>query len=172
MTDSVSRIGVVWTESVTAASYGPDQANYRSAILEQYRAYVEMADRVSARRGSTNTFFLSLNTAILALLGSVGSAWVNFSPWVLLLSAVGLVGQCVAWYYIVRSYRQLSAAKFLVIGALEERLPCAPWQAEWSVLGYGRRRSTYWPLSRLEQWVPMLFATIYILGYAMLAPHG
>ena len=33
---------------------------YDSAVLEQYRLYVEMADRVSARRGLTNSFFLTL----------------------------------------------------------------------------------------------------------------
>ena len=33
-----------------------------SVVLEQYKLYVEMADRVSARRGVTNTFFLTLNS--------------------------------------------------------------------------------------------------------------
>ena len=32
-------------------------------LLEQYKIYVEMADRISARRGLANTFFLTLNTA-------------------------------------------------------------------------------------------------------------
>jgi hypothetical protein len=31
-------------------------------VLEKYKLYVEMADRVSARRGLTNSFFLALNT--------------------------------------------------------------------------------------------------------------
>jgi hypothetical protein len=37
--------------------------------LEQYKIYVEMADRISARRGMTNTFFLTLNTAIFTAVG-------------------------------------------------------------------------------------------------------
>src|SRR3989442_10768421 len=39
------------------------------AALEQYKLYVEMADRISARRQTANEFFLSVNTAIVALLG-------------------------------------------------------------------------------------------------------
>src|SRR2546426_1964670 len=39
------------------------------AALEQYKLYVEMADRISARRQTANEFFLSVNTVIVALLG-------------------------------------------------------------------------------------------------------
>ena len=35
--------------------------------LEQYKLYVEMADRISSRRQNANSFFLSINTAIVAL---------------------------------------------------------------------------------------------------------
>ena len=41
---------------------------YDGALLEQYKLYVEMADRVSARRGLTNSFFLTLNTSVVAAL--------------------------------------------------------------------------------------------------------
>src|SRR4051794_23317808 len=54
----------LWAEAVSDAD-----AAYRSAVLEQYKIYVEMADRISARRGLTNTFFLTLNTAIFTLIG-------------------------------------------------------------------------------------------------------
>ncbi len=35
--------------------------------LELYKLAVEMADRVSARRATANAFFLTVNTALLAL---------------------------------------------------------------------------------------------------------
>ena len=37
----------------------PDRSGstYDEAVLEQYKLYVEMADRISARRGLTNTPF-------------------------------------------------------------------------------------------------------------------
>ena len=52
---------------------GPrDATTYESAVLEQYRLYVEMADRVSARRGLANSFFLTLNTGIFTLVAAFG----------------------------------------------------------------------------------------------------
>lgn len=51
------------------AQPGYSGADGTSVLLEQYKIYVEMADRVSARRGLTNTFFLSLNSAIFAAIG-------------------------------------------------------------------------------------------------------
>ena len=42
----------------------------RGHLLEQYKLYLEMADRISSRRQSANSFFLSLNTALVALVGS------------------------------------------------------------------------------------------------------
>ncbi|MEO0973262.1 MAG: hypothetical protein AAFX85_09215, partial [Pseudomonadota bacterium] len=41
-----------------------DSTRWRSAMLEQYKLYVEMTDRISQRRGAANTFFLTLNTAV------------------------------------------------------------------------------------------------------------
>jgi len=47
--------------------WNEDAATTRSdvnLVMDQYKLYVEMADRVSARRSLANTFFLTLNTAI------------------------------------------------------------------------------------------------------------
>ncbi len=58
----------LWNEQITPSSYATEgDKNYRTAILEQYKLYVEMADRVSSRRGLTNTFFLTLNTLVFTL---------------------------------------------------------------------------------------------------------
>jgi hypothetical protein len=139
---------------------------YDSAVLEQYKLYVEMADRVSQRRALANTFFLSLNTAIFTLLGVVWPTGPDGQPWWLLIPLVALLGECFAWYYVVRSYRQLNAAKFEVVGALEERLPASPyWRAEWWALGQGKDLHRYWPLSHIEQWIPVLFASTYVAGF-------
>ncbi len=40
----------------------------KEIILEEYKLYVEMADRVSARRIETNKFYITLLTALLAIL--------------------------------------------------------------------------------------------------------
>jgi hypothetical protein len=56
--------------------------------------------------------------------------------------------------------------KYAVIGALEERLPASLyWRAEWKALGEGKDPTRYWPLSHLEQWIPLLFAITYVAGF-------
>jgi hypothetical protein len=146
----------------------PDSATntYDSALLEQYKLYVEMADRISARRGLTNSFFLTLNTGIVGLVVALKKVPVGGDAWWLAIPLVAILGECYAWFYLVRSYRLLNAAKYRVVGALEERLPASPfWRAEWWALGEGRDRTLYWPLSHIEQWIPALFALTYIAGF-------
>lgn len=162
----------LWTSDVTPGSYADPRDRYQAAILEQYKTYVEMADRVSARRALTNTFFLTLNTAVFALIGIMVQESRQVS-WLLVVPLLALVGQCAAWFALLRSYRQLNSAKYQVIGALEERLPASPyWRAEWAALGEGRDRSRYWPLTHLERWVPVLFAVIYVAGFVLAVAVG
>src|SRR5918998_3376881 len=47
----------LWNTKINSAKYMGAEEKYRTAILEQYKIYVEMADRVSARRALANTFF-------------------------------------------------------------------------------------------------------------------
>jgi hypothetical protein len=139
---------------------------YSLALLEQYKIYVEMADRISARRGLTNTFFLTLNSAIFTVIAAFWTTRPHAASWLLIFPTVALIAQCLAWFWLVRSYRQLNAAKYVVIGALEEKLPASPyWRAEWKALGEGKDPSRYWPLSHLEQWIPVLFAISYAGGF-------
>ena len=150
------------------ASAGPpgDADPDRAIILEQYKIYVEMADRVSARRSLTNTFFLTLNTAIFAAIGALWKDRSAVTSWLLVFPLFALVVQCGAWFFLVRSYRQLNSAKYTVIGVLEERLPASPyWNAEWKALGEGKDKAKYWPLTHLEQWVPIIFAATYIAAF-------
>jgi hypothetical protein len=156
----------LWNTGVGPESYVEPSDKYQAAILDQYKLYVEIADRISARRGLTNTFFLTLNTAIFTVVGVFWKDRSVAAKWLLAFPLVVALGQCVAWYWLVRSYRQLNTAKFVVVGALEARLPASPyWRAEWKALGEGKDRSKYWPLTHLEQWIPMLFAIAYLGGF-------
>jgi hypothetical protein len=156
----------LWNPAVDPAGYAGDGAAHQSAILEQYKLYVEMADRVSARRSLTNTFFLTLNTSIFAAVGAFWRDRPTSSSWLLVFPVVALVVQCGAWFFLVRSYRQLNSAKYTVIGVLEEQLPASPyWEAEWKALGERKDKVKYWPLTHLEQWIPTIFAATYLAGF-------
>jgi len=137
---------------------------YRQHLLEQYKVYVEMADRVSQRRMTVNTFFITLNSSMLTLTGLFKG---NLSKWFILIAAVGLVTS-LAWYYILNSYKQLNAGKYIVIHELEKSLPASLYGYEWEVLGNGSKKRKYWPISHVEKIIPIIFGLIYVVGFVVL----
>jgi hypothetical protein len=159
----------IWTQGIDEATYGVAGSPYQGALLEQYKMYVEMTDRVSSRRATMNAFFLSLNTAIATGVSFVwglqkSSVWFLAFPLAMLLALAG------TWFCLIKSYRQLNAAKFAVIGAMEEKLPASPYvRAEWAALGNGMDKGRYWPMSKLEQGVPVVFAVLYVIAFIVVA---
>ena len=139
--------------------YGQD---YKPHLLEQYKLYVEMADRISARRQRAHSFFLSVNTAIIALIGYVhlGSKTSTKSYWLVSLAAIVL---CYMWYRLVRSYKGMNAAKFQVIHEMEQKLPFAPYCVEWDKAGRGEDSKLYSPFTHIEMIVPWVFFVIHVV---------
>ena len=158
----------LWT-SLGPDHFGGDEAAYRGAILSQYELYVEMADRVSQRRGTANTFFITLNTGVFALIAGVFEGQVDAPTSILAVVTLVLVAQCLVWFWILRSYRQLNSVKWKVVGEMEKRLPATPWSdAEWVSMGSGKDPAIYWPLSKVEAFVPALFAAAYVAAIVLM----
>lgn len=144
--------------SVDKNIYG---SRYGDHLVEQYKLYVEMADRISARRALANTFFVGLHTALVTaftVLLKEGILPRNVMGYAPLLAVILL---CYVWWRVIVSYRQLNAGKFRVIHQLEELLPVAPYAAEWAALGEGNEPQLYRPLTHVENWVPLSFAILY-----------
>ena len=143
-------------------SKSPDEygQNYQSHLLEQYKLFVEMADRISARRQSANSFFLSVNTAIVALVGYVNLGGQSSSSYYCLVSLAGMV-LCFMWYRLIRSYKDLNTAKFAVIHEIEAELPVAPYDLEWEKVQQGTSSKLYLPFTHIEIFIPWVFFTIH-----------
>jgi hypothetical protein len=154
----------VWnTDLVRDESVGT--ANLQNQIiLEQYKLCVEMADRLSARRGLTNSFFLTLNLAMVSAITSVSSKLSTgsgiFVPTVALLV---MCGECFVWFCTLRSYRLLNKAKYSIIEVLEERLPARAYsKGEWHAIVRSGQHGRYVRLTSAEQAMPLLFALAYV----------
>ena len=144
------------------AEYGPD---YDSHVLEIYKIYVEMADRISARRQTANSFFLSINTAIVAL-GSyvhLGEEQVDIGRSFFWLVAVAGIILCYLWYRLVRSYKDMNSGKFKVVHEIEKELPLRPYDAEWTALGRGEKPEVYLPFTKIEARVPWVFGAVHVV---------
>ncbi|NOR47574.1 MAG: hypothetical protein GQ533_05960 [Methanosarcinaceae archaeon] len=144
--------------TIQQGEYGP---NYQAHLLEQYKLYVEMADRISSRRLSTNSFFLSINTAIIALLSYINMGSNNGSSFYCLVSLAGMT-LCLMWNKLLRSYKDLNTAKFEVIHEIEAKLPLAPYDSEWEKVENGNNSKLYLPFTHIEFYIPWVFFVIYV----------
>src|SRR3954451_9282604 len=111
--------------AVATAGTSPVPAPVGTSELELYKLAVEMADRISARRGLANSFFLTVNTGLAALLGGTNLRW---------YAAAGGLVLAGTWWWMLQSYRALNRAKFQVITELEQRLPVRLYDDEWARL--------------------------------------
>jgi hypothetical protein len=168
-------------------------ADDTNTILELYKTAVEMADRLSARRAAANTFFLTLNTALAAVVGIVSSArkppphgnLPSYDGFGLGVTAVAGCIFAIVWWLLLRYYRRLSAAKWDVINRLEQRLPASPFTDEWKGMypeetlpttegtrqarprggrvGHWWRHTKHREATAVEQIVPFVFVLVYIV---------
>ena len=163
-------------------------ADDMGTFLELYKTAVEMADRVSARRAGANSFFVTLNTALAAIVGIVSAARKppphgnipSFDAFGLCVTAAAGVVLAIVWWALLRYYRRLSRAKWDVINRLEKRLPASPFTDEWTELHpeerdagtprNGKSRTVGFRLrvkhreaTVVEQVVPFVFVVLYII---------
>lgn len=133
---------------------------YTDHLLEQYKLYVQTADKVSDRRTSANNYLLTVNAFLITLSG-LASSFGHNRAWLLVVPAAGVL-VCITWLVLIRSYRTLNTAKFKVIHELEEKLPAAIFGREWNHAQRGEGRA-YKPLTHIEPYIPIVFAALYII---------
>jgi hypothetical protein len=136
-------------------------------IFDLYKLAVEMADRVSARRGTTNTFFLTAQTTFVAVLAIAAPQDASTPTWQAAVASAAGVLVSVSWWLQLRSYRALNSAKFSVINEIEKELPIKIFTAEWLILKKEQPipswRKRYAELGDVERIVPWIFAALYVI---------
>jgi hypothetical protein len=146
--------------------------------LEIYKLAVEMADRVSARRMAANGYFLTVNTALVGILGfSYEKVSTDHRALLLITASVGLL-LAATWFFAIRSYKRLNKAKYDVINAMEADLPEQYFTKEWSHLQadtakdgepkplrarWIQFKDRYTDLTNIEAVVPIAFIIVYVV---------
>jgi len=144
---------------IDSGEYGD---SYRDHVIEIYKIYVEMADRISSRRERANSYFLTINTALVGLVSYLSLSDAG-CPFVFTHIPVSIAGIALSylWYRILKSFRDLNSAKFRVIHEIENYLPLAPYGAEWEVVGRGKDKKLYLPFTHIEKIVPWIFISLH-----------
>ena len=146
----------------------PNEAEV-SVLFEQYKLIVGTSEALVSRRQQVNTFFLSVNSIILATIGLLireNAASNIVGPAFVILGMSGMI-LCFAWSRMILSFRQLNRGKFDVIHALEHRLPARIFAAEWDALGRGEDPSKYKPFTKTESWFPMIMGGLELVVFVV-----
>ena len=98
MTGDSDLADCLWNKDVLE-SYD-DPTKRMEHVLEQYKLYVEMADRISARRATANTFFLTVNTVVVGAVALCADSVPRLAAVVVCVAAVVL---CYVWQRLITS---------------------------------------------------------------------
>lgn len=144
----------------------------RNQIMEIYKVYLHMADRISDRRQSANSYFLTINTVIVGLVSymSFGAGTINNSH--LFYSFISVAGMviCYSWYRLIRSYKDMNSGKFKIVHEIEKLLPLSPFDDEWEILGRGKDKNKYLPFTKIEMRIPWIFFTLHAVVLFLSVP--
>lgn len=160
-TTSVDRVGNA------LLPYGaPSTPEETERLFELYKIMVQSSETLVDRRQGVNTFFLTVNGAILTGLGffiKAGGEAELKAVGVLLISVTGLI-LAHAWRSLISSYGQLNTGKFAVINRIERYLPASIFYAEWEALERGENPRVYRASTSREIWAPKLLMALYGLA--------
>ncbi|MFC6158914.1 RipA family octameric membrane protein [Kribbella jiaozuonensis] len=143
----------------------PVEEAERQRLFELYKIMVASSEALVGRRQGVNTFFLTINGALLTAIGlllSNGKDPRLQAAGIVVLAITGCI-LSLAWTSLILSFGQLNKGKFAVINRIEEDLPAAIFLAEWKALGEGRKPSIYRTFTSREVWVPKVFLFVYAL---------
>lgn len=135
---------------------------YKDHYLELYKLYVSTAETIGERRQKNNSFFLTLNTTIIAVISYVqlGIQSGDSSDFYWLISLSGMI-LSYTWYRLIKSYKDINTAKYNIIHQIEKELPLAIYDAEWDALGRGKNPNLYLEFTKIEMFVPWIFFGIH-----------
>lgn len=134
--------------------------------LDLYKMMVDSSEALVSRRQGVNTFFLTINGALLTASGLIvqgakGDSLAGLG--IAVLSTAGLI-LCLAWRSLIKSFGQLNRGKFQVINTIEQHLKAAIYAAEWEALGRGEDTKTYRSFTSREIWVPNALVVLHSLA--------
>lgn len=142
----------------------PTNEHQAQQALDLYRVMVQSSESLVGRRQGVNTFFLTMNGALLTAYGLIVQAsgvGELRAAGIAVLALAGVV-LCSAWHSLIVSFGQLNRGKFSVINAIERHLQVAIYAAEWEALGRGEDPKTYRSFTSREIWVPNALIVIHL----------
>jgi len=145
-------------------SYGPD---YKNHMLAQYKLFVESVNYTSELKLKINTYFLTINTALITAIGlAISRNTVNSLVWHLILPLAGMSISLI-WWGTTYSYKQRNISKLRIVHCIEERLPLALYKTEWRLMDENHANPVKKFFFQIDLFIPWVFAVSYLLFIAL-----
>ena len=146
-------------------------------LLEQYKLCVAMADSAMRRKQYANIFFFAVHSVSIPLLaafvvyaryaGGIPFAMLNY---VILITALVGIFNCLTWFYLLHYYQRLNDAKGKIVRQMETKLSFSPYCDEQEILRQKENNYVHRPLTAVESLAPMFFALFYVVGASIFLP--
>lgn len=146
--------------------FGPPRESIdMQQALELYKMMVQSSEGLVGRRQAVNTFFLTMNGALLTGSGLIIQNSGSNKVGALGIAVLALAGAilCGAWRSLIISFGQLNRGKFRVINTIERYLKAAIYAAEWEALGRGEDPKIYRSFTSREIWVPNALLGLHVV---------
>lgn len=136
----------------------------RKELFQQYQMYQQTSEKLVERRQSVNSFYISVNAALVAFLGAV-AGFTEMPGKLIILFAVSIAGIIldISWLKILEAYGILNASKMKVINLIEKELPLILYDSEWKVMSDKLNSRKYVSFTDSEKRIPRIFGTLYLL---------
>lgn len=143
----------------------PEGESATQQALDLYKIMVQSSEGLVGRRQAVNTFFLTMNGALLTASGLIvqNSAGNKMGGLGVAVLAVAGAILCGAWRSLISSFGQLNRGKFQVINYIERYLKAAIYAAEWEALGRGEDPAIYRSFTSREIWVPNALLVLHLV---------
>lgn len=146
-----------------------EQRNHNNELLDQYKLFQKSSEDLVSRRQSVNSFYISVNSALVALIGIVMGVF-DFPTklYVMVFMCITGIILDISWNNILDAYGTLNAAKMKVIKLIEEQLPVALYDAEWKIMSDKLNNKKYVSFTDSEKRIPRIFAFAYLVILAVI----
>jgi len=131
-----------------------------AAALEQYKVYLQDLGNIGTRYANSNSFYLSILTALLGLLTLMkpSEGLSDLRPLLRILVPLFALMLCWTWRHTMQYYGILFKVKFDVLRELERHGGLYP--------AFEREKNLLWPrpwLNRYEHWIPVFLALPFLV---------
>lgn len=136
-------------------------------LLEQYKIFSETAENLLNRRQNVNSFYISANTALITVGGTIfaiGSAGDMLSKLavIIALTIPGILLN-ISWRRMLQSYYINNQGKMKILSLLEQKMAVSLYDAEWKSMKNKYSKKKYISFTDNEKKLPSVFSFFYIV---------